>query len=321
MDKPIELVEEIERAAERIRPFVRETYLEHSPVLSALSGANVFLKLENLQYTGSFKLRGAMNRLLSLSPAERLRGCVAASTGNHGAAVAYGLAQLTISGTIFVPVNASETKVRSIERLGGVILRHGTDGAETEIFARGYAAERQMAYISPYNDLRVVAGQGTVAKELCARMDAIDYVFASLGGGGLIAGLAAYFKARRPAVALVGCSPENSQVMIQSVRANRILELESLSTLSDGTAGGVEPGAITFDLCRKLVDDFETVSENEIAEAMRLILDTHHLLIEGAAGVAVASFLKRARTYRGKSVVIVLCGANVDLSTLKRVLQ
>lgn len=320
MDMSRDIAVEVERAEKRIRPHIRETYLEHSPVLSDLGGANVFLKLENLQHTGSFKARGAMNKLLSLSPEQRSRGCVAASTGNHGAAVAYGLNLLKAAGLIFVPMNAAETKVKTIERFGGVVRRQGMDGAETELFARRYAAERGMTYISPYNDLKVIAGQGTIAIELCRQMDNFDVLFASLGGGGLIAGIAAYIKARRSGVALIGCSPVNSQVMIESVRANRILELESLPTLSDGTAGGIEPGAITFDLCRALVEEYESVREDEIGKAIRLILEAHHLLVEGSAGVAVAAYLKRRDLYKGKNIVIVLCGANIGLLALRQVL-
>jgi threonine dehydratase len=234
--------------------------------------------------------------------------------------VAYGLNLLKAAGLIFVPMNAAETKVKTIERFGGVVRRQGMDGAETELFARRYAAERGMTYISPYNDLKVIAGQGTIAIELCRQMDTFDVLFASLGGGGLIAGIAAYIKARRSGVALIGCSPVNSQVMIESVRANRILELESLPTLSDGTAGGIEPGAITFDLCRALVEEYESVREDEIGKAIRLILEAHHLLVEGSAGVAVAAYLKRRDLYKGKNIVIVLCGANIGLLALRQVL-
>jgi threonine dehydratase len=177
-----------------------------------------------------------------------------------------------------------------------------------------------LKFISPYNDPRIVGGQGTIGVELERQLERIDVVFASLGGGGLVSGVAGYLKSLRPNVEIVGCSPENSQVMIQSVRAGKILDLPSQPTLSDGTAGGVEPGAITFELCRALVDDYVTVTEDEIKESLRLFVRTEHMLLEGAAAVAVAAYLKTRERFAGKSVVIVICGANIDLETLKSVL-
>lgn len=316
----MDLKTEVVEAEARIRPYIRQTFLEHSPYLSRATGAKVYLKLENLQHTGSFKTRGAFNKLLSLSSEQRDRGCVAASTGNHGAAVAYALDRLGARGLIFVPENASSVKVAAIEALGGEVHYHGTDGAITEQYARRYAAERSMIYVSPYNDLRVIGGQGTIAVELCRQLDSFDEIFVSLGGGGLIGGIAGYLKSEMPQTRITGCSPRNSQVMIDSVGAGRILDLESLPTLSDGTAGGIEPGAITFEICRSVVDGYVSVEEEEIAGAMRLIMDHHHILIEGSAGVAVASLLKQAQELQGKTVVVLLCGANVSRETLKKIL-
>lgn len=316
----IEVPEEVLRAEGRIRPHIRETILEPSPYLSELGGAEVYYKLENLQHTGSFKVRGVMNRLLSMTREELSRGIVTASTGNHGAALAYATSRLGASGIVYVPENACPDKVSGIERLGAEVRYYGDDNAVAEIYARRFAAENGMTYVSPYNDPLVVGGQGTIAVELERQLDRVDIAFVSLGGGGLISGIAGYLKSVNPEAIIVGCSPENSQVMIQSVRAGEILELPSLPTLSDGTAGGVEPGAITFDLCSKLVDDFVTVGEDEIADALRLFMKTHHMLIEGAAAVAVASYLGMLDRCRGKQVVIVICGANISLETLKGIL-
>jgi threonine dehydratase len=278
------------------------------------------LKLENLQVTGSFKARGAFSKLLSLTGDQRRRGCVTASTGNHGAAVSYALRQIGASGLIFIPEKTSPVKVQAIESYGSQIRVHGRDGALTEQYARAYADREELVYISPYNDLQVIGGQGTIGVELEQQIDTIDHLFISLGGGGLISGVAGYLKSTMTQINITGCSPLNSQVMFESVRAGHILELESLPTLSDGTAGGIEPGAITFDMCRTLIDDFESVSEDEIGEGMRRILDAHHLLIEGSAGVAVAAFLKRAPALAGKKVVILICGANISRESLKTVL-
>ncbi len=315
-----DVLREVLRAELRIRPYIRETPLDRSEYLSELGGANVFCKLENLQYTGSFKARGAMNKLLALSPEERERGVIAASTGNHGAAVARSAGVLGVSAIVFVPEGTDRSKVDAVRRLGGEVRFHGNDCVESEVFARRYAAEHGMTYVPPYNDMQVVGGQGTIGVEIARQLDEVDVVFAALGGGGMISGIAGYLKAVKPGVRIIGCSPENSQVMIQSVKAGRILDIPSLPTLSDGTAGGVEEGSITFDLCRGLVDDYVTVTEEEIRDALRAFMDAHHMLIEGAAAVAVASFLKTKDQFRGKNVVVVICGANISAGRLKEVL-
>ncbi len=316
----MEIAAEVRLAAERIEPFIRRTMLAHSAYLSQISGAHVYLKMENLQHTGSFKARGALSKLLSLSEAQRQLGVVTASSGNHGAAVAYGLRQLGSSGIIFVPKNASSAKVEAIRRLGGDVRFFGDDSGKTEMHARQHAEENGMVYLSPYNDLQVVAGQGTIGLEISQQLDQFDALFASIGGGGLISGIGGYLKSVSPAVEIIGSSPANSCVMIESVKAGRVLDLPSTDTLSDGTAGGVEPGAITFDMCRQYVDSYDTVSEQEIREAMRMAMVNLHILVEGAAGVAIASFLKQKERFAGKRVAIVVCGANISLDTLRGVL-
>ena len=316
----MDVVQEVLRAEERIRPYVRETILDHSPVLSQLGGANVHCKLENLQHTGSFKYRGAMNKLLSLSGEELARGVVTASTGNHGAAVARSVSILGATGIVFVPEDSSPAKIEAIERLGAEVRYHGQDCVDAETYARQHATENGMTYVPPYNDPQVVGGQGTIGVELARQLDRVDVVYVSLGGGGLISGIAAYLKSIRRGVRVIGCSPENSQVMIRSVQAGRILDLPSLPTLSDGTAGGIETGSITFELCRELVDEYVTVTEDEIGASLRTFMQAHHMLIEGAAAVAVASYVKTRARFVGQDVVIVICGANISLETLKAVL-
>jgi threonine dehydratase len=218
-----------------------------------------------------------------------------------------------------VPEAASSSKVGAIEALGAEIRRVSGDPVLAENAARERAAEAGLPYLSPYNDPLVIAGQGTVGVELASDLDRIDVVFASLGGGGLISGMGGYLKVTRD-IQVVACSPINSAVMHESMRAGRILDITSFPTLSDGTAGGVEPGAITFDLCREIVDESLTVTEDEIRVAMRLIIGRHHTLIEGAAAVAVAGFLQTADRWAGQEVAIVLCGANVGTAVLKKVL-
>ncbi|MCZ6597586.1 MAG: threonine/serine dehydratase [Planctomycetota bacterium] len=316
------VVEEVRAAEERIRAHVRETPLEASPAFAG-PAAELLLKLENQQLTGSFKVRGALSKLLSLTPEERGRGVVAASSGNHGAGVAYGMRVLGCGGLVFVPEGADPDKIARIRALGAEVVVHGTDCALTEAHARRHASEHGLVYISPYNDPAVVGGQGTIGVELARQTgpgNRIDVVFVALGGGGLISGIAGWLKARDPAIELVGCSPEASPIMAESLRAGRIVFRDSLPTLSDGTAGGIEEGAITFDLCRELVDRTVLVSEEEIAAAMRLTVRHHGMLIEGAAGCALAAWLKEREDHAKKRVVVVLCGANVSPETLKNVL-
>lgn len=307
-------------AANRIGEYIRETPLDYSPYFSELSGANVYLKLENLQHTGSFKLRGAFNKLLSLTTAEREAGGVAASSGNHGAAIAYAMSALGVTGVIFVPEQTSPTKVDAIKSAGGDVRFFGTDGLDTENHAREFAEANNMTYLSPYNDEDVIAGQGTCGVEIARQLSSVDAVFIAVGGGGLISGVGTFLKSVNPETTVVSCQPAASAVMTESVKAGEILDIPSDKTLSDGTAGGIEAGAITYDICRDLVDDYEVVSEEQIADAMCKFIDSHHMLLEGAAGVALAGLLASAERYQGQNVVVIVCGGNISRDTLKKVI-
>jgi threonine dehydratase len=312
--------DEILDAEARIRPYVRVTPLDYSIPLSKITHAEVYLKCEHLQYTGAFKVRGAFNKLLSLTPIQRQKGIVTASSGNHGAAVAYGIKQLNIPGIVFVPEYTSSAKVENIHNYDAQLEFFSNELIETERHAREYAEAHDMVYISPYNDKEVVVGQGTIAVELVRQLHTIDAIFVPVGGGGLIAGIGAYIKEISPATKLYGCLPQNSPVMAESIKRGHIVEMETLPTLSDATAGGIEPGSITFDLCQKYVDEFILVSEDEIKEAIITMLNTHHTLIEGAAAVAVAALFKQANLVEGQNVIVILSGANISLETLKGLL-
>jgi threonine dehydratase len=307
-------------AAARIRPHVRRTPLEPSADLGRESGGPVFLKLENIQHTGSFKARGAINCLMALNPDQRRAGIVTASSGNHGLAVAFGMKRLGIKGVICLPEGASAMKVRLLESLGAKIRFHGSTCEVTEAYARRRAEETGQVYISPYNDPFVVGGQGTIGLEIMERLPQVDCIMASVGGGGLIAGIAGAVKGLHKATRIVGCLPANSPAMAASVQAGRIMDSEDRDTLSDGTAGGIEAGAITFDPCRTLVDDWVLVGEAEIRSAMVRVFDNHRLVIEGAAGVTVAGFLKMAPQLAGKTVALVVCGGNIDAALFKSII-
>ena len=303
-------------AYERIGSFVRETPLERSAVFSDALDANVYFKFENRQHTGSFKLRGATNRLMTLTEEQRNRGCVAASSGNHGAAVAYAMQNLGTSGVIFVPEGTSSAKVAAIRGYGGNVQFFGTDGLDTEQHARQYAEQNAMFYLSPYNDAEVIAGQGTCGIEIAEQLPDVDAIFIAVGGGGLISGVGSVLRTVNPKVRIVGCQPEASPVMARSLEAGQILDLASGPTLSDGTAGGIEPGAITFELCRALLDVSVLVSEAQIGAAMRQYIDVYDEPVEGAAGVAIAGMQARQDSIRGRNVLVIICGGNVSQETL-----
>jgi threonine dehydratase len=307
-------------AEKRIRPYIKETPLHYAIAFSRETKANVFLKCENLQYTGAFKLRGAMNKLLSLSAEQKEKGIVTASSGNHGAAVAFGLNKLNIRGKIFVQENASSTKIDNIRNYNVPLALYGTDCMKTEMYALEYAKKHDMVYISPYNDPQVIGGQGTIALELTHQLNQTDAVFVPIGGGGLIAGIAGYLKSISPNTKIIGCLPANSPVMAESIKAGRIIEMETLSTLSDATAGGIEPDAITFDICQQFVDEYILVSEDEIKNAIISLIKTEHLLVEGASGVALAGLFKNALSFQNKNVTVVLSGGNMSIETLKMIL-
>lgn len=295
----------------RIRPHILETAVQPSPALSEATGAKVVVKAEHEQATGSFKLRGAFNRLLTLSEDDRRRGVVAASSGNHGAAVAYACNALGIQARVFVPEGASSAKVDRIRAKGADVVHFGTDGLDTELEARRVAVETGKCYVSPYNDVAVMAGQGTLAVELLRQTEELSRVYVAVGGGGLIGGMASYLAEFGPGVRVIGALPEASPVMSASVAAGHVVEMPTLPTLSDGTAGGMEADSVTFEVCRDLVHEWVTVSEEEIAAAMRLWSKHHAGEIEGAAGVAIAACLRDAGRIDGSRAAIVICGGNI----------
>jgi threonine dehydratase len=289
--------------------------------LSEAAGAEVLLKLENRQLSGSFKLRGVANKLLALSAEERSRRLVAASTGNHGAAFAHAVGELGLDGLLFLPTTVAAPKLAAIESSGIPFQLVGDDCVETESHAARFAAEHGCVWVSPYNDPLIVAGQGTVAVELIDQVDGIDCVLVPVGGGGLIAGIGRHMKSVAPAVGIIGCQPAASAVMYESVKAGRIVTMESQPTLSDATAGGIEPGAITFDLCRRYVDSYELLDEDEIAGAIRFVYEHEEMVIEGGAALPVAAALRRPAGLQGRRVVLVITGSKIDQDVLRRILS
>ena len=306
-------------AYKRIKPYVRKTYFNHSYYFSGLLNADVWFKLENLQVTGSFKARGAFNKLLSLSNDIKDKGVISASTGNHGAAVAYAAKKLNILCTIYVPEDTSSAKLKNMRNYGATIKVYGDDCVEAEKIAREVSSKLEKPYISPYNDPEVLAGQGTIGAELESESKALDSIIISVGGGGLIGGTATYLKSIWPQINVIGCSPKNSAVMIQSIKEGKILNMDSKPTLSDGTAGGVEEDSITFPICKNIIDRSVLVNEKQIKHAMLDYIKNEHQLIEGAAGTAVATLLKIKDDLRGSRVGVIICGGNISLEVLRKI--
>lgn len=299
-------------AHQRIRASVLETPLDDASEIFPALAARVLFKREDLQHTGSFKLRGATNKLLSLTPEQRDAGITAASTGNHGMGVASAAARLGTVADIYVSTHVPAAKVKKIESYGARVRRVGDGHLDAELAARAAAAQSGKVFISPYNDADVMTGQGTIAVEMLRQSPKIDAVFVAVGGGGLIGGIGAYLKWASPQTDVVGCWPQNSPVLYESIKAGRIIEVAEGPTVSESTAGGLESGSITLDVCRDVIDHSVVVSENEILAAMRMVQEAQGWLMEGAAGTALAAFLKTADRYAGKTVVVVICGGNVS---------
>jgi threonine dehydratase len=298
-----------------IRPQVAVTPLERSTGLSAAFGCDVFLKHDQMQSVGSFKIRGATNKIRCVSQRGRPARVLTASTGNHGLAAARAGALAGVGVTVYVHSSAVPSKMAGIRALGAELVVVDGPPIEAELAARRRAEEEGLIYISPYNDLDVIAGQGTLGVELLEQQPDLDAVFIAVGGGGLIGGVGTAVKARNPRVRLVGVWPEASPCMLRSLEAGKIIPVEEHDTLSDATAGAVEPGSVTFPLCQAVIDEKVSVSEAEIASAMRQLAMVEHVMVEGAAGVALAGLAQRAQAFRGRKVAVVLCGRNIELPT------
>ena len=306
-------------AAARIAGRIEHTPLRFAAALSEEAGTPTWCKLENRQVTGSFKLRGATNRLLTLSDEQRARGCVAASSGNHGAALACAAQQLGVQVTIFVPEKTSPVKIEKITGYGGDVRYFGADGLDAEVHARKFADHGGLFYLSPYNDAEVIAGQGSMGIEIIDDLPDVEAVFIAVGGGGLISGVGSVLKAYNPDIRVYGCQPQASPVMARSIGAGRILDIPSEPTLSDGTTGGIEEDSITFPLNQAIVDDWVLVDEEQIVAAMRDFMAMEGDVIEGAAGVAVAGLLARRSEVAGRTVAVIICGGNVSDDVLRNI--
>jgi len=282
----------------------------------------VYLKLESVQTTGSFKIRGAANKMLSLAPDERERGVITVSSGNHGRAVSYVAGQLGIQAVICISTRVPGNKVEAIGRLGAEVVVHGESYDEADQHALQLQQEQGLTMIHPFDDPFTIAGQGTIGLELLEDLPEIDTVVVPLSGGGLMAGIALALKSANPAIRTIGVSMDRAPVMVHSLRAGKPIEMEEEETIADALAGGIGlDNRYTFGIIQEYVDDTLLVSEEEIADTMAFALEKHHLVVEGGGAVGIAALLHRKVQEIGRNVAVVVSGSNVELPLLLKIAQ
>jgi threonine dehydratase len=306
-------------AARRIAPYLNRTPLERSGYLSTAHGAEVWLKLECFQATGSFKLRGALNALLSLDEAVRRRGVLTASAGNHGLGVARAAAMTGLPATVVVPETASAAKVELLRQSGCELVLHGPDYDAAEAFAISLAETRGVTFVSAYDDPAVVAGGGTIALEILEAQPETDLLVVPAGGGGLISGVALAAKGLKPGIRVVGVQSTASPSLHAALAVGQQEPVHVLDSLADGLSGNIAVGSITVDLACRYVDEVILVEEDEIAAAMRTVLEHEHVLVEGSAAVTVAALQSGRLAVAGRQAALLLTGRNVAPSVLRSV--
>ncbi|MDR0709950.1 MAG: threonine/serine dehydratase [Spirochaetaceae bacterium] len=310
-------------ARKRITPYITRTPLVYSPGLSEKSGANVWLKMENLQEVGAFKIRGAANKILSLTPEERSRGVAAFSTGNHGMAVACIARRLGIKATVCMSRNVPQVKVDNIKRWGAEILQNWESQDDAGRYCFETLEKKEgMTVIPPFDDREIICGQGTISLELLEDFPEVDTVLVPLSGGGLISGITLGLKLNLNGVEVVGISMERSAVMIESLKAGHPVELPEEETLADSLLGGIGlENRYTFDITREYVDRTAQVSEHEIAAGIAYVMGQHKLIVEGASAVGAALALRNDTRLRGRNIAIVVTGCGIAMETVKKILN
>ncbi len=307
-------LQDIQQAQKNIASYAKLTPLTKSTFLSEVCGANAFLKWENQQLTHSFKIRGVINKLLSLTAEEKARGVITASAGNHGQAVAFGAQKLGFQAKIVVPTYTPHVKVEGIKRWGAELVLYGDTYGEAEKKAKALAAQEGKLYISPYNDERIVAGHGTVGLEILRELPSVDVIIVPVGGGGLIGGIAIAVKSQKPTVQVIGVQSTASPVMYESLKAGRIVppHRHERYTIAEGLVGAVEKGSITFGIAQQYVDEVTLVREELIRQAVYLLWKNEKQVVEGSGAAGVAMLMENKGSFKGKTVAIVITGGNID---------
>jgi len=276
------------------------------------------LKLENQQVTKSFKIRGAANKILQLTDDEKARGIIAASSGNHAQGIGYAAKELGVKTKIIVPMMTPKVKADAIKQYGVELIIEGEEFMESEMIARRIEKEEGMTLVSAYNDADVIAGQGTIALEMIEDIPDLEIIIVPVGAGGLMAGVGSVYK-QATDVKIIGVQGETSPVLYESIKKGYIHDIPVQDTYAEGLHGGIEKDSITFDICKKVIDDWVILTEDEILEAIRFLVHKCNMLVEGAGAVGVAAILSDPSKYKGKKVGIIISGGNLGMSTLKKV--
>jgi threonine dehydratase len=307
-------------ARERLQGAIYYTPCAHSQMLSALTGQHIFLKLENLQMTGSFKERGALNRIALLTPEQEARGVVAASAGNHAQGVAYHATKRGIRALIVMPLATPLVKVTATRGFGAEVVLHGANYDEAYEEARRICSANDMTFIHPFDDPAVMAGQGTIALEMMEQIPGLEAVVVPIGGGGLIGGIACAIKETNPNIKVVGVQTSRLPSMVEAVAQHHPVTIAPATTIADGIAVR-RAGAITFPVIEKYVDEIVTVDEDEIASAILMLLEREKTLAEGAGATALAALLQKRTSLKNAKVGVLVCGGNIDVTLLSRIIE
>lgn len=311
-------IADVYRAAKQLEGVARKTRLIHSDYFSELCHNDVYLKPENLQHTGAFKLRGAYNKISQLTPEERVRGVITASAGNHAQGVAYAARKLGVKAVICMPATTPILKVEGTRALGAEVVLHG-DGFD-DAYAHSLELQKKhgYVYIHPFNDLQVLLGQGTTALEIIDALKDVDAILCPIGGGGFASGVALATKLVNPNVKVIGIEPENAACMKAALAADKVVTLDSADTVADGCAVKTA-GTLTFEFCKKYLDDIITVSEIDIMNALLSLIEKHKLVAEGAGVLSLAALAKLP--FHDKKVVSIISGGNIDISTISALID
>jgi threonine dehydratase len=313
-------LDDIRAARERIRDVIYHSPCPYSLSLSRLCGAEVYCKLDHLQMTGSFKERGARNKLLLLSPEQRQGGVVAASAGNHALALAYHGQDLGIAVTVVMPKWSPLVKVKNCRSFGANVILHGESYNDAKQHAKQLEAEKGLTYIPGFDDPDIIAGQGTIGLEILEDVPDVDVVICPVGGGGLIAGVGRAIKSLKPNVRIIGVEAVNAPTLHASLKAGRVTHVDTKPTLADGLAVA-EVGKLCFEIAKETIDDLLLVDEPAIARAVLRLLELEKTVIEGAGAVPLAAAMDPAFDLAGKKVVLILCGGNIDMSMISKVID
>lgn len=311
---------DIQKAREQIKDVIRRTEIVRSGRLSEEYGVDIWIKLENTQYTGSFKLRGAFNKISSLTAEERAKGVVASSAGNHAQGVAFSAAKAGVKCTIVMPLNAPLIKVESTKAFGAKVVQHGEFYDEAFDKAKEIEREDSSIFVHPYEDPYIIAGQGTLGLELLEDVPDLETVVVPIGGGGLISGIAIALKTLKPSVRVIGVQSDQADALCRMFHGQEVSKKTRVATIADGIAVKRASPVMFNNFIKKYVDDIVTVSDDEIAEAIVNLMERQKTVAEGAGAAAVAAVLAKKVKLKGTSVILV-CGGNIDLNIIEKVLE